>query len=471
MNIFKRNTIDMTKGKEWKVIIMFAIPIFFSNLFQTLYNIVDSIIVGQFVGDEALASVSSSGSLIFLFNSFFIGLASGAGVVISRFFGMNDHNNMRKAIHNDVLVGLVSGLILTIAGIFLSPVILKAMGTPDNIIDESVTYFRIYFIGVSGVILYNTFSSILQALGDSFRPLIFLVIAAVTNVGLDFLLIVGFKMGVAGASLATILSQFLSALLSFIVLLPKKNIYHLSFKELKFDKRIIKIILYNGIPSAIQNSVIGLANVFVQSNINSFGDLVMAGCGAYNRIEGFAFLPITCFMLSIATFVSQNLGAGEIERAKRGSRFAIITSVIMAEVIGIITYFSAEGLIGLFLNEGSSKEVLDAGVLALRTVCFFYPLLAFSHLIASVLRGSGRAIIPMVIMLSIWCIFRVAYIVVAMQINHNLRLLYCAYPITWGMSSIIYFIYYFFTKWYILRKKEPKVNENEENEENEENMI
>ena len=453
MNIFKRNTLDMTKGKEWKLIIIFAIPIFFSSLFQTLYNIVDSIIVGKFVGDEALASVSSSGSLIFLFNSFFIGLASGAGIVIARFFGMNDHANMRKAIHNDILVGLCSGAFLTVVGVFLSPVILKAMGTPENVIEGSITYFRIYFYGVSGVILYNTFSSILQALGDSLRPLIFLIIASITNVGLDFLLIVCFDMGVAGASLATIISQFLSALLAFLVLLPKSKIYHFNPKELKFDKRIIKLILYNGVPSAIQNSVIGLANVFVQSNINSFGDLVMAGCGAYNRIEGFAFLPVNCFQLSIATFVSQNLGAGEKTRAVKGSRFAIATSLIMAALIGTITYFSAPSLIGIFLNENSSKEVLDAGVTALRTVCFFYPLLAFSHLIASVLRGSGKAIIPMIIMLSIWCIFRVTYITVAMNIDHNLRVLYAAYPITWGMSSVIYFILYFFTKWYDVKKK------------------
>lgn len=465
MNIFKNNTLDMTKGKEWKLIIIFAIPIFFSSLFQTLYNIVDSIIVGKYVGDEALAAVSSSGSLIFLFNSFFIGLASGAGVVIARFFGMNDHTNMRKAIHNDVLVGLCSGLLLTIVGIFLSPIILKAMGTPDNVIEESITYFRIYFIGVSGVILYNTFSSILQALGDSFRPLIFLIISSITNVGLDFLFICGFNMGVAGASLATIISQFLSAFLAFLVLLPKKRIYHLSLKEFKFDKQILKAILYNGIPSAVQNSVIGLANVFVQSNINSFGDLVMAGCGSYTRIEGFAFLPVNCFMLSIATFVSQNLGAGEEKRAKRGSRFAIITSIIMAEAIGILVYLNAESLIGLFLSEGSKKEVLDAGVTALRTVCFFYPLLAFSHLIASCLRGAGKALIPMIIMLSIWCIFRVSYISIAMLINHNLTVLYAAYPITWGMSSAIYFVLYFFTKWYKLKKKpeseiELELNEN-----------
>lgn len=453
MNILKRSTLDMTKGKEWKLIVMFAIPIFFSSLFQTLYNIVDSIIVGRFVGDDALASVSSSGSLIFLFNSFFIGLASGAGVVISRYFGMNDHKNMRKAIHNDVLVGLCSGALLTVVGIFLSPIILRAMGTPENVIDDSITYFRIYFIGVSGVILYNTFSSILQALGDSFRPLIFLIIASFVNVGLDFLFIAAFHMGVGGASLATIISQFLSAFLAFLVLLPKKNIYCLSLKEMRFDGRILKQILFNGVPSAIQNSVIGLANVFVQSNINSFGDLVMAGCGAYNRIEGFAFLPINCFQLSIATFVSQNLGAGEERRAIRGSRFAIVTSLIMAELIGVISYFAAPSLIGIFLNESSKPEVLEAGVTALRTVCFFYPLLAFSHLIASVLRGSGRAFIPMIIMLSIWCVFRVTYITIAMQINHNLRVLYAAYPITWGMSSIVYFILYFFTKWYKIRSR------------------
>lgn len=447
-----QQTIDMTKGKEWKTILLFAIPIFFSNLFQTLYNIVDSIIVGNMIGKEALAAVSSSGNLIYLFNSFFIGLSSGAGVVIAKYFGKNDITNMRKAIHNDLIVGIASSIILTTLGTLLAPTILKAMGTPEDVLPNSISYFRIYFIGVSSVILYNTFASILQALGDSKRPLMFLIISSLLNVGLDILFISDFVgLGVAGASLATIISQSVSAILAFLVLIKKNTIYHLSFKELKVEKFMLKEILYNGIPSGIQNSVIGLANVVVQSNINSFGSDVMSGCGAYSKIEGFAFLPITCFQISLATFVSQNLGAGDVNRAKNGTRFAIITSCIIALIIGIIGYFLADKLISLFVSgtQSETEEVIKWGVIALHTVCFFYPLLAFAHCSAALLRGSGHAIIPMVIMLSIWCVFRVIYVTFMMNVvAHELWLLYTAYPVTWGISSIIYFIFLKFSKWY-----------------------
>jgi putative MATE family efflux protein len=444
--------LDMTKGKEWKLIILFAIPVLFSNLFQSLYNIIDSIIVGKYVSKEALAAVSSSGNLIFLFNSFFIGLSSGAGVVIARYFGKSDIENMRKSIHNSVLVGLVSSLFLTLVGVLISPFILKAMGTPLDVIGESTEYFRIYFFGVSGVIMYNSFAGILQARGDSTRPLIFLIISTIINILLDLLFIRVFNMGVAGAGLATIISQFVSAILAFITLLNKKQDYHLSLKELRFNRRIMHEILYNGIPSGIQNSVIGLANVVVQSNINSFGSDTMAGCGAYSKVESFAFLPITCFQIALATFVSQNLGAGEVERAKRGSRFAIITSAVMAFGIGVIAYFSAPYLLKLFVNSDLSKEVADKvvgiGVRTLHTTCFFYPLLAYAHCTAATLRGSGHAIIPMVVMLSVWCVFRVIYVTFMMNVvNHEIRLLYTAYPVTWGISCIIYFIYYHFTNW------------------------
>ncbi len=447
-----QQTIDMTKGKEWKTILIFAIPIFFSNLFQTLYNIVDSVIVGNMIGKEALAAVSSSGNLIYLFNSFFIGLSSGAGVVIAKYFGKNDITNMRKAIHNDLIVGIASSVILTTLGSILAPTILRAMGTPEDVLPNSISYFRIYFIGVSSVILYNTFASILQALGDSKRPLMFLIISSFLNVGLDILFISdAIGLGVAGASLATIISQSISAILAFIVLLKKDTIYHLSFKELKTEKGMLKEILYNGIPSGIQNSVIGLANVVVQSNINSFGSNVMSGCGAYSKIEGFAFLPITCFQISLATFVSQNLGAGSIERAKNGTRFAIITSCIIALLIGIIGYFLADKLIALFVSGEPSEieDVIKWGVTALHTVCFFYPLLAFAHCSAALLRGSGHAIIPMVIMLSIWCVFRVIYVTFMMNVvAHELWLLYTAYPVTWGISSVIYFVFLKWSKWY-----------------------
>jgi putative MATE family efflux protein len=438
------NTLDMTKGTPWKLIISFAIPIFFSNLFQQLYNSVDSLIVGNFLGKEALAAVSSSGNLIFLFTSFFIGTSMGAGVIISKYFGEKNYENMHKAIHTGIALGLVSSVMLTFLGVFLSPTILKLMGTAENVLPNSIIYFRYYFIGVTGVVMYNIFNGILQAIGNSRRPLIYLIISSLTNIVLDLLFIGVFKWGVGSASIATAISQCGSALLCFIFLLKKGTVYQVKIKDIKFHKGMLKEILKQGIPSGVQNSVIALANVVVQSNINSFGDNAMAGCGSYSKIEGFAFLPITCFTMSITTFISQNLGAKQYDRAKKGSRFGIISSMVLAEIVGIIMYTLAPTLISLFSDE---VDVINIGVLQSRTICLFYFLLAFSHCIVAVCRGAGKAFFTMLIMLIVWCGIRVLYITIAMNINHEIKLLFFAYPLTWSLSSIIFLIYYLFSDW------------------------
>lgn len=438
------NTKDMTKGTPWKLIVAFALPIFLSNLFQQLYNSIDSLIVGNELGKESLAAVASSGNLIFLFTSFFIGTASGAGVLIAKYFGEKDYDSMKKAIHTNIAFGLVSSVILTILGVTMTPIILKWMGTAENVLPKSIAYFRNYFFGISGVILYNIFSGILQAVGNSRRPLIYLIISSITNVVLDLLFIKGLKMDVDMAATATSISQVLSATLCFIFLLRKGTLYQVEIKQIKFHKGMISKIFYYGVPAGIQNSVIALANVFVQSNINSFGDNAMAGCGTYSKLEGFVFLPITCFTLAISTYVGQNLGAKEYERAKNGSRFGIIVSVIMAEVLGVFMYFLSPVFIRMF---SSDEEVVNIAYTQFRTIALFYGLLAFSHCIAAVLRGAGRAIVPMFIMLFVWCFIRVLYITIAMRIDHNIILVFWAYPITWSISSAIYACYYLFSDW------------------------
>ena len=438
------NTKNMTKGNIYKLIILFAIPIFFSNLFQQLYNSIDSLIVGKFIGKEALAAVASSGNLIFLFTSFFIGTSMGAGVIISKYFGEKDYDNLSKAIHTTVAFGIVCSVLLTILGIFLSPIILRWMGTAENVLPNSIIYFRNYFIGASGVIMYNIFNGILQALGNSKRPLIYLIISSCTNVVLDLIFIVVFKWGVGAASAATAISQVFSALLCFKFLLKKGTVYQINIRNIKFHKGMLPQILKYGVPSGVQNSVIALANVVVQSNINSFGDNAMAGCGSYSKIEGFAFIPITCFTMAITTFISQNLGAKEYDRAKKGAKFGIISAMILAEIIGIITYVFAPNLISMF---NADSEVVKIGVTQARTMSLFYFLLAYSHSIAAVCRGAGKAIIPMLVMLVVWCGIRVIYISIAMNINHKIDLLFLAYPLTWSISSITYFIYYNCSNW------------------------
>ncbi len=438
------NTKDMTKGKPWKNITIFALPILFSNIFQQLYNTVDSLIVGNILGKESLAAVSSSGSLIFLFVSFFTGTAMGAGVLISKYFGQKDFNNLSRAIHTNVAFGVVASIILTILGVTMAPVMLRWMGTDESVLPESISYFRNYFYGVSGLILYNIFNGILQAVGNSKRGLYYLIISSLLNVVLDYIFIKYFHMGVAGAAIATVISHFVSAILCFLFLIRKGTIYQLQLKKVRFHKDMLKLILKYGLPSGIQNSVIAIANVLVQSNINSFGPDAMAGCGSYSKVEGFAFLPINCFTMAISTFVGQNLGAKEYKRAKDGAKFGIFISLSLSELISIILYIFAPFLIRLFNQE---PNVVYFGVKQMRTVCMFYFLLAFSHCIASVCRGAGKAIVPMIIMLSVWCIFRIIYITVAMKISHNIVLLFWAYPITWAISSIIYLFYFLKSNW------------------------
>ena len=443
MNTKTKSTL-MTEGPIWKRMILFAIPLFLGNLFQQLYNTADSLIVGNFLGSDALAAVSSSGSLIFLMVGFFNGISLGAGVVIARYFGAREKEKVQDAIHTTVAFGIVAGILLTAIGLIMTPTFLRWMGTPADVLKNSVLYFRIYFLGSIAFVLYNIFVGILQSVGDSRHPLIYLIISSVTNVVLDLLFIGVFRFGVGSAAVATILSQFLSAILCLIHLMRCKEDYQIHLKKIRFDFPMLKLIISNGLPSGFQNSIISFANVIVQSNINSFGKMAVAGCGAYSKIEGFGFLPITCFALSLTTFISQNLGARQYERAKKGAKFGVLCSITMAEIVGIIIFFTAPYLVAAFNND---PQVVAFGTAKARTITLFYFLLAFSHCIAGILRGAGKSTIPMFVMLICWCIIRVSYITVAVRIIPDIKVIFWAYPITWTLSSILFIIYYFKADW------------------------
>ncbi len=440
----ERGTINMTVGSPVKHIVQFAVPIFLSQLFQQLYNTVDSIIVGNYLGKEALAAVSSSGTLIFLIISFFTGTAMGAGVVISRYFGAGDYKSVSKAIHTNVAFGLVAGVILTVFGVAATPTLLKWMGTDPKVLPESIIYFRYYFYGAMAIAMYNICTSIMNAIGDSRRPLYYLMISSVLNVILDIIFIRVMGFGVGAAAIATAISQTVSMILSLIHLMQKGTIYQVELRKIKFHRSMLGEIVRFGLPTGVQNSVIGFANVIVQTNINSFGADAMAGYGSYAKIEGFAFLPITCFAMAMATFISQNLGAGKYDRVRKGARFGIITSISLAELIGVVIFAAAPALMSMF---NSDTTVIGFGTQQARTEALFFFLLAFSHCIAGICRGAGKAVVPMVIMLSIWCVVRITYITVAMRINHDIQLIFWAYPLTWGISSVIYLIYYFKSNW------------------------
>lgn len=429
----------MTEGSISKKILLFAFPVFLGQLLQQLYNVVDSVVVGNFSGKEALAAVSSSGSLIFLIVGFINGLFIGAGVIIGNRYGAKDMNAVHTAVHTSVAFGLISGVFLSIFGVLVTPILLRMMGTPMDVMPNSVLYFRIYFLGGLFNVMYNTCCGIFQAMGDSKHPLYYLITSALTNIVLDLIFVAGLDMGVAGAALATVISQGVSAVLAFTKLTRVDGEHKVYINQIRIDKETLRQELRLGIPTGIQNSVIAIANVVVQSNINAFGSLAMAGCGSYFKIEGFAFLPITSFCTALTTFTSQNLGAGQIERAKKGARFGISMGAILAELTGLVFFLFAPVILKIFSQD---PDVNSFGILQARTETLFYFLLAYTHCMASVLRGSGHTKVPMYVMLICWCLIRITYITIVVHFIPNIQVIFWAYPLTWTLSSILFTIYY-----------------------------
>ena len=429
----------MTEGSISKKILLFALPVFLGQLLQQLYNVVDSVVVGNELGKEALAAVSSSGSLIFLVVGFVNGLFVGAGVIIGNRYGAKDYEAVHTAVHTAIAFGFISGLIMTILGVLLCPYILTWMDTPSDVFSNSVLYLRIYFCGGLFNVMYNTCCGIFQAVGDSKHPLYYLICSAIVNTVMDVLFVVVFDFGIAGAAIATVLAQGLSAFLAFMKLTRVTGVEKVTVRDIKIDPETLAAELKLGIPTGVQNSVIAIANVIVQSNINAFGSVAMAGCGSYFKLEGFAFLPITSFCSALTTFTSQNMGANNMDRAKRGMRFGIVSGVACAEVIGIVLFaFGA-----LFLRMFSSEpDVIEYGVSQIHVEALFYCFLAYSHCMAAVLRGAGKTTVPMFVMLGCWCLFRITYITVAVKLFPVIRTVFLAYPITWSMSSLIFTIYY-----------------------------
>lgn len=440
----KQKGTKLLNGPIWKGIVSFAIPLFLGNLFQQLYNTADSLIVGNFLGSDALAAVSSSGSLIFLMVGFFNGIAMGAGVVISKYFGARDYENLKKAVHTDVAFGLAAGLLLTVIGMLLAPQILVLMGTPESVLPKSIVYFRAYFAGSLAFVMYNIVMGILQAVGDSRHPLYYLIFSSILNIVLDLLLVGGFHLGVGAAAFATAVSQAASALLCFIRLVRTKDVYQVQIRNIRFHEGMLKQIINLGLPSGMQNSIISFANIIVQTNINKFGVMAVAACGVYAKIEGFAFLPITCFAMSLTTFIGQNLGARQYDRAKKGAYFGIFCSVTLAELVGVIVYFTMPYLAAAFDN---TPEVVEIATRQAHVEALFYCFLAFSHCIAGIMRGAGKSTVPMFVMLASWCIIRITYITITVHFIPKIQVIFWAYPMTWSISSVIFLIYFLKADW------------------------
>ncbi|MCQ2431302.1 MAG: MATE family efflux transporter [Clostridia bacterium] len=446
----------MTEGSIAGKITRFAIPLFLGNLFQQLYNTADTLIVGRLLGDSALAAVSSSGSLLFLLVGFFGGLSMGAGVVISQFFGAKDDLHLRRAVHTNLMLSVLVGIFLTVFGVLMAPQILIWMDTPENVLGPASEYVRVYFAGVISMVMYNACMGIMQAVGDSRHPLYYLIISSCSNIVLDIVFIRFFRMSVGGAAFATVLSQMFSVILCLIRLFRADTACKIRVRELKIDREmLIKIIRY-GLPSAMQNSVIALANVVVQSNINYFGEAAMAGCGAYAKIEGFSFLPVTCFTAAITTFVGQNLGAGLRDRVKKGAASGVITAMLLAELIGLVIFIAAPVLISAF---ATGAEAIAFGIQKSRVSALFFLLCAASHCLSAVLRGAGRANVPMLITLASWCVIRVTILKIFVPITQTIDIVNWVYPITWSISTLALIIYILRVDWLTIADKKPAAEE------------
>ena len=441
---------SLTEGSIWKSMLIFAFPVLLSNLLQLFYDTFDAWTVGHFLGDSALAAVTSSSSLIFLLVGFCNGLSMGAGVVIARYFGARKYEDLQKTIHTAVAFGITAGLILTVFGVSFTPTILRWMDTPADVLPLSIQYFRFYFYGAVFVVMYNMCVGIFHAVGDSRHPLYFLMISCGINVVLDLVFVGVLRLGVGAAAMATTISQGISAALCCIHLLRSKEVYRLIPGQIRFHTSSLRDIIRIGFPSGVQNSMISIANVVVQSSINGFGSAAMAGCGAHTKLEGFAFLPVICFSQALSTFVGQNLGAEQYDRTRKGVRFGVICGTIMAEIYGVVAYLFAPNLISIF---NDSPAVLDYGSRHMRTICLFYCLMAFSHCMAAVFRGAGKASVPMYTMLTFWCIVRIIYIRLALPMVNELTTISWAYPLTWCCSCITFMIYYKNANWMGIRKQ------------------
>lgn len=439
-----KTAVNLTEGPIIKNILLFAIPLFMGQLLQQFYNMADAWVIGNFADNDAFAAVSSAGSMTFLIVGLFNGIAIGGGVIISKYFGAGDEENVVKAIHTNFLFGILASVLSTVVGLVFMPYILIWMKTPESVMPNSLSYFTIYFAGVSTVIMYNICMSIMRSLGDSIHPLYYLILSSIVNVVLDLLFVAVFGWGVAGAAVATVIAQGLSVILCLIRMCRIEDYTQLDFKKIHFYKDMMLEVIKQGLPTGIQNAVISIGNLTVQTNINSFGSYAMAGVGAYSKIEGFVFLPIMSMSMSLPTFVSQNLGAKQIDRAKKGSVFGIIFGMVTAELLGVIIYFTAPTFLKIFVD---TAESIQYGTIHAKTTALFFFLLALSHCAAGILRGCGKAFIPMATMLAFWCGVRVVYVTSILKIIPEFRMISWAYPLTWSLSSIVFVVILFRMDW------------------------
>lgn len=439
-----RKSTDLIYGSIAKSIFWFSIPLLIGNLFQQLYNTVDAYVVGNYVSKQALAAVGASSPITNMLIGFFMGLATGAGVVIAQYYGANDSKRLKQAIHSSAALTIVMAIFLTIVGVLFTNPLLHMIGIPADVFPESSTYLTIYFGGITFALIYNMGAGVLRAIGDSKRPLYFLVAACLTNIVLDLLLVRGFHMGVAGAAIATDVSQALSALLVCIVLMKSDEVYALKIRKIRFHLPILKRIIMIGLPTALQQSIVSLSNVVVQSYVNVFGSDVVAGYSATIRIDGFVNLPLQSFNMAITTFVGQNIGAKRYDRVKRGSKIALWMTFAVVGAMTVFLFFFGRDVIRIF---NSDQAVVEAGWKMLFAFLTCYMLLPIVQIYNGVLRGAGKSSIPMYIMVFNFVILRQIYLAIVTSMTSDVFFVFFGWPVTWISAAIMFIIYYHKVKW------------------------
>ena len=440
----KKNTVLMTEGGIFKNLLFFATPLMLGNLLQQMYNAVDSIIVGNYVGSNALAAVGAGASLIYLLIAFSLGASVGAGVIVSQYLGAKEKEGVHKAVHTALAISIILGLILTAGGILFSRKLLVMMNTPAEILDDAACYLRIYSYGLIFNVVYNMAAGILNAAGNSRRSLMYLAAAAVVNIFMDLLLIAGLKIGVAGAAIATNFSQAISCILALWFLFRVPADYRISLKSLRIHKAMALRIIQIGLPTGIQNMVISFSNILIQASINQYGATAVAGFSAYLKIDGFNILPVLSFSMAITTFIGQNYGAGKYDRMKKGMWVTLLMGIVYTVLTGILLLTFSGQIMRLFSED---VGVIAYGQTAMRYFCPFYWILAILHSLAGTVRGTGKSIPPMVVLLVSLCLFRIVWIQLVLPYYTSIEGIFILYPVSWLVGAVLMILYTWKGKW------------------------
>ncbi len=439
----RRQTLDMTSGPFLKKTFIFAVPLIFTGLLQLFYNSADTAIVGKFAGPQALAAVGSTGSLINLIINIFMGMSMGAGVMAARHIGAGDEKRVSKCVHTALPLGVVCGIAVAVLGFFCSGKMLELMQVPDEVLDLSTLYLKIYFLGAPGSLLYNFGASVLRASGDTKRPLYILAASGLVNVILNLILVIPFGMSVAGVAIATITSQYISAIVVVYHLVKTGSIVKVHFSKIRFDKRELLCIVRIGIPAGLQNSLFSISNVIIQSAVNSFGDVAMAGIAAGSQYDGYIYVCTNAFAQTAMTFTSQNLGAGKYRNIAKVYRYCFLITVVISGILSVIGYFFREQIVWIFAD---SADVISIGADRLALVIPFYVFCSLQDVTASQIRGLGKSLEPMIISLIGVCGVRLAWIFLILPEGYTLMDLYWAYPISWAAAFFALFVLYLILK-------------------------